>query len=413
MIRPLLDSADLIVDAVFGTGFRPPLPEVAAKAFDCIRESSVPVVSVDIPSGADSDSFDLDQPNTCRSNAIVTFTAPKPGIIFTTLTRGPVVVAGIGSPEAIVDSKLGLEWNHPPSILRKGRPLNSNKGLYGHALIVGGSLGKSGAPTMASAAALRIGAGLVTCAVPSSVQPIVAGAIPELMTEPLDENAAGAISERGLDEPETTVLFKRKNVVALGPGLGRDAETVRAVRGFVARCPLPLVLDADALNAFENESSLLDGSNRPLVLTPHPGEMARLIRSSVKEVEADRIKIARRFAREHHLILVLKGWRTLIADENGNIWVNTTGNPGLAKGGSGDVLTGIIAGLIAQHPDQIIDAVRAGVYLHGLAADAALSTQTVETLLASDVVAALPSAFRTTREATSEFTWIQRGGPGS
>jgi len=194
MIRPLLDSADLIVDAVFGTGFRPPLPEVAAKAFDCIRESSVPVVSVDIPSGADSDSFDLDQPNTCRSNAIVTFTAPKPGIIFTTLTRGPVVVAGIGSPEAIVDSKLGLEWNHPPSILRKGRPLNSNKGLYGHALIVGGSLGKSGAPTMASAAALRIGAGLVTCAVPSSVQPIVAGAIPELMTEPLDENAAGAIS---------------------------------------------------------------------------------------------------------------------------------------------------------------------------------------------------------------------------
>lgn len=413
MVRPLLDSADLIVDAVFGTGFRPPLPDVAAKTFECIRESSVPVVSVDIPSGADADSFDLEQPNTCRSSAIITFTAPKPGIIFTALTRGPIVVAGIGSPEAVVNSRLGLEWNHPPSILGKERPLNSNKGLYGHALIIGGSVGKSGAPTLASTAALRVGAGLVTCAAPRSIQPIVAGTVPELMTEPLDENAAGAISERALDEPETTVLFERKNVVALGPGLGRDTETVRAVRGFVARCSLPLVLDADALNAFENESRLLDGSKRPLVLTPHPGEMARLIKSSVKQVEANRIDVARKFAREHHLILILKGWRTLIADETGNIWVNTTGNPGLAKGGSGDVLTGIIAGLIAQHPDPIIDAVRAGVHLHGLAADAALSTQTVETMLASDVVAALPSAFRTVREATSEFTWIQRGGPRS
>ena len=408
-IRPLLDSADLIIDAVFGTGFRPPLPDLAAKAFEYIHSSNVPVVSVDVPSGTDADSFDLDQPNACRSSAIVTFTAPKPGIIFTALTRGPIVVAGIGSPEDVINSKLGLEWNRPPLILSKSRPLNSNKGLYGHALIIGGSLGKSGAPTMASAAALRVGAGLVTCAVPRSIQPMVAGAILELMTEALDENAAGAISERALDEAEAKLLLQRKNVVAVGPGLGQDAETVRAVRGFVARCPLPLVLDADALNAFANESRLLDGNRRPLVLTPHPGEMARLIASTVREIEANRIDVARRFAREHRVILVLKGWRTLIADAEGNIWVNTTGNPGLAKGGSGDALTGIIAGLIAQHPENIVDAVRAGVYLHGLSADAALETQTEETMLTSDVIAALPAAFRIARKPVDKFMWIQRG----
>src|SRR5438270_911539 len=234
---------------------------------------------------------------------------------------------------------------------------------------------------MASTAALRVGAGLVSCAVPKSVQPIVAGAIPELMTQPLDETSAGALSERALNDPETAVLLQGKNVVAIGPGLGRDPETVRAVRSLVSRCPLPLVLDADALNAFEGASRLLDGSKRPLVLTPHPGEMARLIARSVKEVEANRLEVARKLAREHHVILVLKGWRTLIVDDQGNVWVNTTGNPGLAKGGSGDALTGIIAGLIAQHPDQIVDAVRAGVYLHGLAADAALSTQTEETMI--------------------------------
>lgn len=405
----LFSETDLLVDAVFGTGFRPPLPELAKHAIALIGEAKAPVISVDIPSGANADSFNVDQPDTCRSSAIVTFTALKPGIVFSALTRGPIVLAKIGTPDEAVTSKLGLLWNEPPEILRRRRNLNSNKGLYGYALIIGGSLGKSGAPRMASNAALRIGAGLVTCATPKSVQSIVAGAIPELMTEPLDENAAGAISERALDEPETAVLLERKNVVAVGPGLGRDAETVHAVRDFVARCPVPLVLDADALNAFETENKLLNGSKRPLVLTPHPGEMARLRGSSVKEVEANRVEVARKFAREHRVILVLKGWRTLIADPDGNIWVNTTGNPGLAKGGSGDVLTGIIAGLIAQHSKQIVDAARAGVYLHGLAADVALSTQTEESMLAGDVIAALPSALRLARKSGDEFTWVQYG----
>lgn len=405
-VASLFREVDLIFDAIFGTGFRPPLPELAARAIELIRSSAAPVISVDIPSGADADSFDIDQPHACRSSAIVTFTAPKPGIIFSTLTRGAIVVASIGSPEQAIKSGLGLEWNGPPEILFRQRSLNSNKGLYGHVLVIGGSLGKSGAPSMASMAALRVGAGLVTCAVPKSILPIVAGATPELMTEPLDENGNGSLSDRALDEPESTNLTTRRNVVAVGPGLGRDPDTVSAVKGFVLRCTLPMVIDADGLNAFEDKSNLLDGSKRPLALTPHPGEMARLIGKSVKEIEADRIELARSFSRRHRLILVLKGWRTIIADVEGRIWVNTTGNPGLAKGGSGDVLTGLIAGMIAQYPKQIVEAVRAAVYLHGLAADFALRRETERTMLATDVIVALPQAFRSI-ESRDEFTWIQ------
>jgi len=403
----LFSEAHLVVDAIFGTGFRPPLTELAAQAIELISRGTAPVVAVDIPSGVDADSFDLDQPHICRSDAVVTFTALKPGIIFPALTRGPIVVANIGSPAVAITSSLQIQWNGPTEILRKQRPLNSNKGLYGHALIIGGSLGKSGAPTMASAAALRIGAGLVTCAVPSTILPIVAGVIPELMTEALRENGAGSLSEQALDESITTKLLNRKDVVALGPGLGQHSATLAAIRDFVARCKLPMVIDADGLNAFAGESKLLDGSQRPLVLTPHPGEMARLIGKTVKEVEADRIELARSFAREHHLALVLKGWRTLIAAPDGGVWVNTTGNPGLAKGGSGDVLTGMIAGLIAQHPDRLVDAARAGVYLHGLAADLALSQQSEETMLATDVIAALPGAFRRVQSPPHDLVWVQ------
>jgi NAD(P)H-hydrate epimerase len=328
--------------------------------------------------------------------------------VFSGLTSGPIVTASIGSPDDVVGSNLGIDWNDSPSILGEARRLNSNKGLYGHALVIGGSLGKSGAPTMASMGALRVGAGLVTCAVPATILPIVASSTPELMTETLDENKSGVLSRSALRGTELSRILERKNVVAIGPGLGRDAETISCVKDFVRACPLPLVIDADGLNAFEANSSLLNGAERPLVLTPHPGEMARLINSSVREIEANRIEIARDFAREHRLILVLKGWRTLIADGEGHLWVNTTGNPGLAKGGSGDVLTGIIAGLIAQYPNQIVEAVRAAVYLHGLAADCALDWQTERTMLATDVIAALPQAFRLAVRR-DDFAWIQHG----
>jgi len=407
-LRELCQNADVIVDAIFGTGFRHPLPALAAKVVEIIRGSGTPVVSVDVPSGVDSNSFALDQRGGCSSDGIVTFTALKPALVFTAITSGPIVVAGIGSPNDLVRSDLGIEWNAPPALLSESRRLNSNKGLYGHAIVIGGSRGKSGAPTMASIAALRVGAGLVTCALPKNILPIVAGSTPELMTEPLDETSSGRIARQALSTPSMTSLLDRKTVVALGPGLGRDPETVQSIRDFIAACSLPLVIDADGLNAFEQAADLLDGSKRMLVLTPHPGEMARLTGKTVKDVEANRIEIARQFAREHRLILVLKGWRTLIADPEGNIWVNTTGNPGLAKGGSGDVLTGMTAGMIAQFPHQILDAVRASVYLHGLAADCALATQTERTMSATDVIAAFAQAFRAAQEP-DEFTWIQGG----
>src|SRR3954471_11480122 len=234
----LFSEAHLVVDAIFGTGFRPPLTELAAQAIELISRGTAPVVAVDIPSGVDADSFDLDQPHICRSDAVGTFTALKPGIIFPALTRGPIVVANIGSPAVAITSSLQIQWNGPTEILRKQRPLNSNKGLYGHALIIGGSLGKSGAPTMASAGALRIGAGLVTCAVPSTILPVVAASTPEWMTEPLDETTSGVLSRTALRDTELSRILERKNVVAIGPGLGREAETVNCVKDFVRACSL-------------------------------------------------------------------------------------------------------------------------------------------------------------------------------
>lgn len=403
----LFNNCDLIVDAIFGTGFRPPLPDLAAAAIELILESAATVISVDLPSGADADSTSYRQGQICRSDGIVTFTAPKLALIFGSLTSGPIVTAQIGSPPEAVNSSLGLNWNRWPYFTIPTRQPNSNKGLYGHALIIGGSMGKSGAPTMAALAALRTGAGLVTAAVPKGVLAIVAGFIPELMTEPLDENASGCMSRQALDAPQSDRLLSRKNVVALGPGLGRDPDTVKTIRDFVAGCGLPLVIDADGLNAFEDNAKLLDGSKRPLVLTPHPGEMARLTGKQISEIETNRIEVVRSFAREHRLVLVLKGWRTLIANPQGEIWVNTTGNPGLAKGGSGDALTGIIAGLIAQFPNRIVESVRLAVYLHGLAADLALAEQTERTMLASDVIAALPAAFRELEKPSDGFAWVQ------
>ena len=408
--EPLFSKANVIVDAIFGTGFRPPLPSLAARAVELIGKSTARVVSVDLPSGADADSFAVEQPGACRSDAILTFTAAKPGVVFSALTRGPIAIHPIGSPEEIIQSKLGLEWNGPPAILHRERPLNSHKGLYGYCLVIGGSVGKSGAPTMASTAALRIGAGLVTCATPKSILPIVSGYQPELMTEALDETANGCLSAQALEEPVLNELLEHKNVAAIGPGLGGDPDTVKTVRDFVARCPIPLVVDADGLNAFAGQSNLLNGSKRSLVLTPHPGEMARLVGAKTSEIENNRVEIARTFAREHQLILVLKGWRTLIAEPNGTVWVNTTGNPGLAKGGSGDVLTGMTAGLIAQFPAEIVDAVRAAVYLHGLAADLTLDWQTTQTMLVTDLFDSFPAALRLIiGEKTEEFTAIQRG----
>jgi NAD(P)H-hydrate epimerase len=305
-------------------------------------------------------------------------------------------VANIGSPAAAIQSKLNLNVVTPRDVaaLFAPRDVEANKGRYGHVLVVGGSMGKSGAAAMSSMAALRVGAGLVTSAIPASILPMVAMAAPELMTEALGE--ANALSLTATDAARCLELAKSRTVLAIGPGLGQKPGTTEFVRKVVKGSHVPVVLDADGLNAFVGATQELNGA-RPLVLTPHPGEMARLLGRTVAEVQSDRVGTARDFARRYHCTLVLKGFRTLVASPTGELWVSVTGNPGMATGGTGDVLTGMIAGAIAQFPQRWEEAVRAAVYLHGLAGDVVAGRGAEESLVATDLLRLLPAAFRILR----------------
>ena len=412
-------SADLLIDAVVGTGFKPPLRGLPAALRELVANSAAPVVAVDLPSGWDADSTEQTAQNAFRADAVVTFTRPKLAHVFghlTSATFGPIVVAEIGSPAESIVSSGNLSWaGTAKSIAEQPRDANSNKGMYGHVLVAGGSYGTAGAPSMASLAALRAGAGLVTAAVPKSILELVAGVSPELMLAPLRESPEGAVSMENLAGDGLFALMKAKriSVVAIGPGLTTEGEAPEFVRNFVVDCSLPMVIDADALNAFAGRANLLDGSGRTLVLTPHPGEMARLSGLSVAAVEADRIHLARSFATEHKLTLVLKGWRTLIAHPDGRVAVNTSGNPAMAKGGSGDILTGIIAAMLAQFPNDVARAVEAAVYLHGLAADCCVTgnggaarAMDEHTVLATDTLAHLSDAFRYRAKDADDLIWI-------
>jgi len=394
--------ADLYIDAILGTGFKPPVSGLYADAIAALNASTTPVVAVDIPSGADADVMGHQTGAVARADASVTFTAPRPAHVFGQLTKGPTYVAPIGSPDEAITSSLGLNVITAKDIASYVAPRapDAHKGSFGHVLVIGGSLGKSGAAAMAGMAALRAGAGLSTVATAKSVLPTVAGFHPELMTEPLAESDAGTIAMASLER--LNELGEGKTVLAVGPGISRHPDTAGLVRKTVASSRIPIVLDADGLNAFADHASELNGSERPLVLTPHPGEMARLIGSTSTAVQHDRLNIARTFAREHQLVLVLKGHRTLIAQPDGTVWVNTTGNPGMATGGPGDVLTGMVAGFIAQSPDRILDAVLAAVHLHGLAGDVARESMGEHSLVATDLLEALPEAFRRAREQAAQ-----------
>jgi len=414
---------DVLVDGILGTGFRPPVKGFYADAIEAFAQADSPIVAIDIPSGLDSDEIrprpDAGSP-IVPARATVTFTAPKPAHLFSSAVRGPVMVAAIGSPEEAIVSGLGLEvtsWREMASTLAPRDP-EANKGSFGHVLVVGGSLGKAGAAAMAGMAALRAGAGLVTVACPRSVLATVAAFRPELMTEPLEETEAGTISLRALEHSRMDALVQGKSVIALGPGIGRHTETTQFVRTLVEKFRLPMVVDADGLNAFHGTAEKLDGSAHPLVLTPHPGEMSRLIGGTIADVEKDRIGIARRFAQEHKLTLVLKGHRTLTALPDGRIWANHSGNPGMGSGGMGDILTGMVAGFWAQGlhgkppgpeagPLPAHDAIITAVYLHGLAGDVARERQGELSLTATDLLAALPEAVRRVQATAREkCTWL-------
>ncbi len=396
--------ADLYLDAILGTGFKPPVTGLYADAIAFLNTTEVPVVAVDIPSGADADAMAPQQGIIARADSIITFTAPRPAHVFSSLAKGPTYVAQIGSPEEAIVSALQLNVITPRDFaaLIGPRPADSNKGNYGHVLIVGGSRGKAGSVAMAGMSALRTGAGLSTVATAESVLPTVAGFHPELMTEPLAETSEGTIANSAFERLQA--VAKGKSVLAIGPGISQFAETSQLVRSLISQMDVSILLDADGLNAFQGRIDELRGKGRLLVITPHPGEMARLVGGSVADVQKDRLGVARKFAREHDLIVVLKGNRTLVVQPDGEVWVNTTGNPGMSTGGTGDILTGMVAGMIAQHPNDALLAVIAAVHLHGLAGDVMLPSVGEHSMVATDLLQGLPEAFhRAQRSAQEKF----------
>ncbi len=415
-------KADLIIDAVLGTGFKPPMKGLALAALNWIKDSSAPVLAVDLPSGWQADEVQGAAADAVYpADAVITFTSPKPAHVFGELTRRwnqPIVVAPIGSPDDAIASELNLHWaGTAQELVHTPRLFDSNKGKYGHVLVIGGSFGsaggKAGAPAMTALAAMRAGAGLVTAAVPGPALPTVARFAPELMTIPLEASATGEVL-LSPDPEKRNALLKGITVAAIGPGLGQSAGAGQFLEWLLNATTIPAVIDADGLNILAKSIELLagvGGAARTLVLTPHPGEMARLAGITTAEVQADRLNVARKFATENHVTLVLKGAHTLIAHPDGRVAVNTTGNPGMAKGGSGDLLTGVISGLLAQFPEDPQRAVEAAVHLHGLAADFAVRAGDEHTLLATDTLSYFSKAFRFRSTRRNGYVWLQ-GLPG-
>src|SRR6266852_1530381 len=406
---PEISNANVIVDAIFGTGFRGAASGVIAQAISAINRQSknatavwpALILAVDTPSGLPSDGQPAEGP-VLYAHKTVTFTAPKPGQLISrdSAAVGVLEVADIGSPSSLIEEigKSSLRWVEPHEFagLPLVRTVDSHKGLYGHTLVVAGSLGKSGAAVMAGYAALRAGAGLVTVATPDVVLPLVASPHPELMTEPLLATSDGTAAIQNLTQQRFERIAEGKTVLALGPGLGLQSETQSFIRKIVLQTELPLVLDADGLNAFAASADLLrDRKSKFLAITPHPGEMARLLNSSTKSVQEDRVKTAQEVAHRWNVHVILKGSHTIIAGPDGQIFINTSGNPGLAKGGSGDVLTGILAALTAQFKtDDWTRVLALGVYLHGKAAEFVTRNTDESGLLATEVAAAVPYARR-------------------
>jgi NAD(P)H-hydrate epimerase len=390
-------ECDLVIDAILGTGFKPPVTGLYAEAISAMNLTKVPVLAVDVPSGVDADAMQPMKAGSvvARAETIVTFTAPRPAHVFGRLTNGPTVVAPIGSPEEAIASELKLNLITAQGLAQMLAPRapDAHKGDFGHVLIVGGSVGKAGAAAMAGMGALRAGAGLTTVACPKSVLPTVAGFAPELMTEPLDETESGGIALKALEYGRMEKLCENKDALAIGPGLGQHPETQEFVRSLVESSKLPVVLDADGLNAFAGQARRLDGSKRPLVLTPHPGEFSRLCGKSVADIAKDPVAIARDFAASHKCTLMLKGHRTLVVTPEGDVWVNVSGNAGMAKGGSGDVLTGMMVALMARSKRCAAESAGAAVYLHGLAGDIAREQVGERSMVASDILAAVGDAF--------------------
>lgn len=404
-----ISVAEVIVDALLGTGVRGAATGLIAQAIADVnrltRGATSPrpawVVAVDTPSGLLSDGEPTTGP-VVKAHWTVTFTAPKVGQLVSGNAGccGQLVVRGIGSPDALVEEigKGNLRWAGAGEFagLPLVRAAEAHKGSYGHVLLLAGSLGKTGAAVLAGQAALRAGAGLVTIATPEPALPIIAASQAEFMTEGLPATDAGTLDLAGMHSGRFAELLAGKTVVAIGPGVSQHPETQEFIRGVVAETELPIILDADGLNAFAGRVDLFaKRKTRFLVVTPHPGEMARLAGCSTAQVQQDRVKTAADAAKKWNAHVVLKGFHTILASPGGQVFVNTTGNPALAKGGSGDVLTGLLAALIAQFgTEDLLRVVALGTYLHGRAADLLAEQSDASGILAGEVAQAIPYARR-------------------
>lgn len=394
----LLD-ADIVVDALLGTGLTKPVEGLYRTVIESLADDfpRATIVSIDVPSGLPSNSSHPIGPSV-EADLTVTLSALKPCLVLPPNHErvGDVIVADIGNPPELLESgELRLNLIQPGDFpgAQYSRADDTNKGSYGRVFVIGGSRGKTGAAAMAGQAALRSGAGLVTVATPASVLPIIASSMPELMTEALEETTEGTIAGQTIWK-----ILEGKTVLAIGPGVTTDPETSAFVRSVVRDAAIPVVIDADGVNAFAGAASEIRGNDRAVILTPHPGEMARLIDKDVSYVVANRVEVAREFAVSHKAYLVLKGFRTVIAVPDGTVYINPTGNPGMATGGTGDILTGMIAGILAQeHLGSFVERLCLAVYLHGLAGDLAAEELGEETMVATDLLRFLPQAWKELR----------------
>lgn len=388
---------DLIVDALFGTGLGRPLEGLLGRLAASLGDLGRPVLAVDLPSGLSADSGRLLGPHVTAS-LTVTFGVPKVAHLFSPAAEavGELVIADLGIPARLFDSAAGdlrlLTEEHLGQLLQP-RAREGHKGTYGHTLVVAGSKGKSGAALLATRAAVRAGSGLVTVAVPEDLLTVLEASSLESMTIGLPIAPDGGLGAGALDRLLTAA--EGKSVLAVGPGLGTEPSTVEVVRRLIAETRVPVVLDADGLNAFQDRIAELASRESPMVLTPHPAELARLLGGDRDDVTADRAQAVRDAVERSGAVVVLKGHRTLIGDADG-IAVNPTGNPGMATGGTGDILTGLIAGLIAQGREPV-EAAELGVFAHGLAGDLAAERLGELSLSAGDVLERIPDAFEALR----------------
>jgi hydroxyethylthiazole kinase-like uncharacterized protein yjeF len=398
-VADALGRAELIVDALLGTGARGAPDATVARLIELINAAGHPVVALDIPSGLPPDGGAPSGP-AIRASLTVTFAGLKRGLVMAPGLdyAGQVRVVDIGIPAAEVRRGITTYLLEALDVARHlpPRPRMAHKGTYGHLLIVAGSLGRTGAAALAARAAMRCGTGLVTVATAASQQPVVAGLVLEAMTESLPETASHSVGLKAMDI--IMELATARDAVAIGPGLGVDPETQTLVRELARALPKPMVLDADALTALAGHLDVLRGAAGSRCLTPHPGEMARLLGMTVAEVERDRLATAQTFATARDAYVVLKGAATVVAVPSGEVYINPTGNPGMASGGTGDVLTGMVGAFLARGWEPAT-ALQSGAYLHGRAGDLAAAQLGQEALIASDVIDALPEAFAAVQAA--------------